>query len=253
MKNLKEGRANAYAAVLYMSFDIPEEDGNAVELLVSSNEVQTAISQFLTAMLTPREEHVVRSILGIGCKPMTLKAVSERFGGLSVARIQTSRKRAEKKMKEISSPKGKLTETLISKGGGFSWLEQVIQQEEKLQILSWKKPVANPQFGRDCTPSCTGENPCPTCRVRAILKGSGILHQFDELMKEYFEAQKEGVIPIEGLPLPVRTKKCFEMAGVDTLEKALGFTEAEFLRIPNMGRKSLNEFKALCMERGWHR
>ena len=55
---------------------------------------------------------------------------------------------------------------------------------------------------------------------------------------------------IQSLDLDQRTQNCFRGAGIDTLEKLLAQTEAEILKIPNFGRKSLAGLKAELLRHG---
>lgn len=46
---------------------------------------------------------------------------------------------------------------------------------------------------------------------------------------------------IETLNLTVRTERCLKAEGILTIQHLCGCTESRLLRLPNLGRKSLNE------------
>jgi len=59
-------------------------------------------------------------------------------------------------------------------------------------------------------------------------------------------------ITVDDLELTVRTRNCLRAARIDLLVELLSKTEADLLNIPNMGKKSVNEVKAVLEYRGLH-
>lgn len=57
-------------------------------------------------------------------------------------------------------------------------------------------------------------------------------------------------LPLKELYLSVRTWNCLKYAGVRTLGDIVAYNRAEFMRIRNFGRKSLNELDILLEKRG---
>jgi DNA-directed RNA polymerase alpha subunit len=53
------------------------------------------------------------------------------------------------------------------------------------------------------------------------------------------------------LQFSVRTEKCLQNERILTIYDVVTRTEADFLRIPRFGRKSLNELKEVLAESGW--
>ncbi|MCW0996261.1 DNA-directed RNA polymerase subunit alpha C-terminal domain-containing protein, partial [Streptococcus anginosus] len=59
------------------------------------------------------------------------------------------------------------------------------------------------------------------------------------------ETQKEKMLEmtIEELDLSVRSYNCLKRAGINTVEELTQKTEAEMMKVRNLGRKSLDEVK----------
>jgi len=66
--------------------------------------------------------------------------------------------------------------------------------------------------------------------------------------KEDDTAEKKLEMTIEELDLSVRSYNCLKRAGINTLQELTDKTEADMMRVRNLGRKSLEEVKNTC----WH-
>jgi DNA-directed RNA polymerase alpha subunit len=55
---------------------------------------------------------------------------------------------------------------------------------------------------------------------------------------------------IEALGLSVRAVKCLEADEIYTIDQLIYYSENDLLRLPNLGRRSLNEIKEKLAERG---
>ena len=66
-----------------------------------------------------------------------------------------------------------------------------------------------------------------------------------EIMVEKEETEKEKVLvmTIEELDLSVRSYNCLKRAGINTIQELTNKTEAEMMKVRNLGRKSLDEVK----------
>ena len=64
-----------------------------------------------------------------------------------------------------------------------------------------------------------------------------------EIMVEREETKKEKVLEmtIEELDLSVRSFNCLKRAGIDTVEDLTSSTEADMIKVRNLGKKSLEE------------
>lgn len=94
---------------------------------------------------------------------------------------------------------------------------------------------------------CSGENPCPTCRALKLFKDHGIAEEMQELLYEWQDGAPPDMLDLPiNLVVPdlsVRTKNCLKNENIVTMRDLTIMTEAEMLRTPNFGRKSLNELK----------
>lgn len=71
-----------------------------------------------------------------------------------------------------------------------------------------------------------------------------------EIMVEKEETQKEKMLEmtIEELDLSVRSYNCLKRAGINTVQELTNKTEAEMIKVRNLGRKSLEEVKHKLIE-----
>ena len=67
--------------------------------------------------------------------------------------------------------------------------------------------------------------------------------KFSEVMVEKEDDKKEKKLEmtIEELDLSVRSYNCLKRAGINTLQELTDKTEADMMRVRNLGRKSLEE------------
>ncbi|PWF99956.1 DNA-directed RNA polymerase subunit alpha [Levilactobacillus bambusae] len=73
-----------------------------------------------------------------------------------------------------------------------------------------------------------------------------------EIMVEKEETHKEKMLemPIEELDLSVRSYNCLKRAGINTVQELTNRTEADMMKVRNLGRKSLEEVKAKLADLG---
>jgi len=66
----------------------------------------------------------------------------------------------------------------------------------------------------------------------------------------YIKAYRARRILIDDLEMTVRSANCLRNEGIKTLGQLCRWSEADLLRIPNLGRRSLNEIKEILCSRG---
>jgi len=81
-------------------------------------------------------------------------------------------------------------------------------------------------------------------------------HRTDEVIPKdseaasFVDAYQSMKIKVDELELPVRIANVLRQQNIETLGDACGYSEAELLRYPNFGRKSLDEFKIIMQDHG---
>jgi DNA-directed RNA polymerase alpha subunit len=81
-------------------------------------------------------------------------------------------------------------------------------------------------------------------------------HRNDEIIPKdsdaasYVNAYQSRGIRVDKLDLPVRIANALRDENLETLDDVCKYREAELLRIPNFGRKSLNELKGILQDHG---
>ena len=76
--------------------------------------------------------------------------------------------------------------------------------------------------------------------------------QFDDVMVEKEDDKNEEKLEmtIEELDLSVRSYNCLKRAGINTVQELTDKSEADMMRVRNLGRKSLEEVKNKLAELG---
>lgn len=72
----------------------------------------------------------------------------------------------------------------------------------------------------------------------------------DDWIKEKLGGRDVGSVLVEELELSVRALNCLKTEGIRTVAHLAATTEAELLRTPNFGRRSLNEVKEILATLG---
>lgn len=92
--------------------------------------------------------------------------------------------------------------------------------------------------------------------IRGFLLAHGAPSEVLNALADLREACVETGITVDFLPenirlwpLSVRTSNCLANASIKTQTQLLSLSESEILKIPNFGRKSLNEIKQLIRPR----
>jgi DNA-directed RNA polymerase alpha subunit len=95
---------------------------------------------------------------------------------------------------------------------------------------------------------CSPLEPCLTCRLVAFLRNELQPHKFAEFLELCgskpitYDTRLEDLY---GDTISVRTVNCLHNENIRTLGDLVRYNESEILRIPNLGRRSLNELKEM--------
>jgi len=112
-----------------------------------------------------------------------------------------------------------------------------------------------PIFLVDHLDGCTPLAPCRSCEAANFLKEKLNEQDFSKLVqiaKEYSPSTKDKLLEksIDELDLSIRSYNCLLNDNIKTLAQLVKKTEAEMLRMPNFGRRSLNEVKEVLAQIG---
>lgn len=237
------------AHLLQAIFQFSNEELETVEEQTGP-EAQQALNTALAALREPAAR-VCRCFYGIGCNPMTLADIASEFG-TKPDRMGRFKNWAVQRLRHISVL-GPLALRMQESGMRFTGLADVVNRQRQIEAFTGNRPIdmQTAQFGRDHAPTCTEAGPCPTCRLLTLLGDAGLREQFEELLAEWSAIASLGDdVQLDELELSKRTTDALRNEGLVSLGLITQKTEAELLRLPNFGRKSLNEVKEVLASYG---
>jgi len=113
-------------------------------------------------------------------------------------------------------------------------------------------------FSFDHLPGCSPIKPCTVCKAVMFLRRTLTPPEFEAFAAIALGTEHDSEIkkaplltPISTFRLSMRTYGPLQTDNIKTIEDLVRMTEAEMLRIPNFGRKGLNEVKQELAKAGW--
>jgi DNA-directed RNA polymerase subunit alpha len=100
---------------------------------------------------------------------------------------------------------------------------------------------------------CTPLKPCASCVAAAFLRRELSPDKFNELVDVIRDAMTDRLplsTPLESLELSYRTSSCLRNDNMLTIGDVVGKTDRDLLKLPNFGRRSLNEIKEVLLRAG---
>lgn len=206
------------------------------------------------ATLLPRYAIVVQKYYGLSCDRASAREISEELK-VTAGRVHQMLHKGLRVLRDRICF-DQLALELTTQGHASHPLEiasnraRIQPAVEALQerLKNDKATTPKVQFLIDHKIDCNKDNLCPTCRARDLFANVGITTQMNALL----DAWNSDTIPdLLDLPidlvfpdLSIRTSNCLKNDNVTTMRQLTKRSEAELLRTPNFGRKSLNELKA---------
>jgi len=237
--------------LLQAIFLFPKVEVEVVQKQTSEENLKSALTSGLS-LLEARGERVIRMFYGIGCVPMVTGDIATEFV-VKQSRIRQIKQFNLRKMQHPHSL-SQLALELNEKGVCFTGLAKVLENAMGMQKAVNQKPLdsAKEQFGRDHAPTCTAEEPCPTCRLWSQLEKVGLCEQFNDLLAEWLahDERSNGDVDLAELDLSVRTSDALRDGGLFSLDSIASQTEAGLMRIQGLGQKRLNEVKEALASHG---
>lgn len=104
-------------------------------------------------------------------------------------------------------------------------------------------------------PGCSPLTPCPSCEAASFLRSKLEPADFETFLLKVKDAVSRNAGPYSGenpapleagisvLSLSIRSTHCLSNSNKNTIGDVVKMTEIELLRLPNFGRRSLDEVK----------
>jgi hypothetical protein len=239
-----------YLGFLETLFSLPKNslgDDAGVEV-----RCRAAVSTAFNVLL-PRYRFAVEKYYGLDCCRDIIRAIASELGVTS-SRINQMIQKGFRTLRN-GTDFDQIALTLTERGHSSHYLliasdrgrMQPGIEAVKERLKDHFKAAPLVEFLIDHKVGCTEDNPCPTCRARTLFATLGISDQIQALIAEWHDDGLPNLLDIAiDLVLPnlsIRTRNCLKNDDVTTLRQLMSRTEAEMLRTPNFGRKSLNELK----------
>jgi len=98
---------------------------------------------------------------------------------------------------------------------------------------------------------CTPLNPCASCKAATFLRSKLSADDFKEFASMMQKASTGPLADsIDTLDFTVRTANCLKAESIHTVGDLVKLTEMELLKIPDLGRRCLNEIQEVLSHRG---
>jgi hypothetical protein len=210
--------------------------------------------------LLPRYSQAVRTYYGLEGEPKTYREVGVDLS-ITVERVRQIVLKALRQLRD-STEFDQLALALSESGYTNKYILTLsVRARHKPavdaileRVRTAEKTGPEIRFLIDHKPGCGANNPCPTCQARTLFAEHGITVEMNEILQEW---QNELAPDILDLPIntvlpgmSVRTTNCLKNDNIVTLRDLMEKTEAELLRTPNFGWKSLIELKERLLPLG---
>lgn len=128
---------------------------------------------------------------------------------------------------------------------------------DKIQFTEFTATIERDDFSfTEHHAGCSPVTPCKNCEAMEWLRSTLSVERYGDLVFS-IAGQRPGmdrrlVVILDTLNLSIRTANCLRNYNLKTVGELLQKTEAELLRIPNFGRRSLIEIREVLAGMGLH-
>ncbi len=242
----------SYAALIVAMYDLAPGEKNALAEIITDEHIELldqAINKLSTWTSGERMTTIICRYYGIGYDETTLEVIGKELpSSIGIERVRQIRQKALRFLRENIGVRP-LVEWLIVNHYSSSWMNDTLSLPtvEQLDALKvWTKTFSTVEaFLLACSPDCSSEHSCPTCRAKLLLAQAGLEKEILGLAQEWYKGSDDDrdSILINTLNWSIRTRNCLRHEGIHTLGVLVQKSEPELLRSPNLGRKSINEIK----------
>jgi hypothetical protein len=196
---------------------------------------------------------VVRRYYGVCCEKATLATIGEGFASpVGPERVRMLRQKAESVMRRNIKIKPVVAylEKLGFKGDQTVNTLALTSPEEIQFLVNSDQPTGT--FLASHFLNCSEEDPCPTCQAKAVLESAGVLDAVMKLFAEWQAGPTDDYrsVRVSTFNFSARTANGLIHQKIFTVGQLENKSRAELLRVPNYGRKSVNEIIAKLAEYG---
>ncbi len=216
VKDVSRGKKPPTRTNFSDSFALWAAEGFDHDVCMRFTEASIRLIESTFSTISPKEEKVIRMTFGIGCEKLTLKACGQELA-CNKERIRQIQAKALRKLRHPHRSRKLSWVTMNPENLADGFLAEMAEQHARLEL-----PPNAPN-----APSVEKQMDARNMTLGGVLEKS-----------------------VEELELSVRTYYCLKNGNIQTVRELVQLSEAEFLRIRNTGRKSLNELKEVLSSLG---
>lgn len=250
---------NGYMNLVMDTFGIQEACFGKVAQVIKPSDVvviDSALAEMKVGVYPDRHRAMVRMRFGLDGEPLTFREVGQQV----IPSVSTERARqiVSKFLREmrINMTLKPIVMLLHEKGIEMRYGSFLVRKPEQQTVRSLLDLTGTTEkfsgiFLLNCLPTCTKSDPCPSCQAKDIVPAD-LLSRVMQLAEQWRIGPPNTwrSKSVKDMGFSIRTESCLTNNKIKTLGQLAEKSEAELLRMPYFGRKSLNEIKHFFGEYG---